>query len=437
MPGKRNPDLPQSATPGVLWDKQAGKWRGKVFNCLKKKIEYTTLFVNEADCVVAINALREKIKNEYWAYCTSLADADELTKGLPHGPDDASKADPKTLYWRPNIQKEYKPFRAVRVSSGKQGFQWAHACQHGHCTSLAVQAVKGGPPQFCMAHGGHCSCPRKQDWHTCRNCNPNVTKIMSQCTTCGDMICIKRRESKGGNGLCAACEEHLRNEATENGSEPPTKGKRWEDLVLDELVTLVVDTEGRVIQYESRDDMSNMLGSNKRRRTGECSTNHQRRPDLLYLVRDEEARIVAALFVEIDENSHGDRDPACEAGKIDETFQAILQLAQKEGAARGAAARARVRTPYCLFLKMNPNACDAPGGAIKLSTRIKDLAERCNNFLNMPPSFFHELSDAGMCMQPHVECLYYHTKQGAKNLEYFKTHAAGALAWHGNVCERV
>ena len=49
----------------------------------------------------------------------------------------------------------------------------------------------------------------------------------------------------------------------------------------------------------------------------------------------------------------------------------------------------------------------------------------------------HELSDAGKCMQPHVECLYYHTKQGAKNLEYFKTHAAGALAWHGNVCERV
>jgi hypothetical protein len=39
-------------------------------------------------------------------------------------------------------------------------------------------------------------------------------------------------------------------------------------------------------------------------------------------------------------------------------------------------------------------------------------------------------------MQPHVECLYYHSKQGAKNLDYFKTHATGALAWHGNVCER-
>ena len=179
-----------------------------------------------------------------------------------------------------------------------------------------------------------------------------------------------------------------------------------------------------------------MLGSDKRRRIGECDTNHQRRPDLLYLVRDEDAHIVAALFVEIDEHSHADRDPACEAGKIDETFQAILQLAQKEGAARGAAARARVRTPFCLFLKFNPNACDAPGGAIKLPTRIKDLAARCKDFLNRPASFFHELSDAGECMQPHVGCLYYHTKQGAKNLDYFETHAEGAWVWHGNMCER-
>jgi hypothetical protein len=435
-----NSDLPQSATPGVVWDKQTGKWRGVLNNQLKRtasggyKTECTAYFVDEADCIKATKALRKKINDEYEAHGTRLAEADPLTKGLPRGPDNAADAEPKKLYWRPNPHIEHKPHRAVRGSAGKSGFGWPRACQHGRCTSLAVQAIKGGPAEFCTAHGG--VCPHGRAWQVCPECGYG-TKSLKKCSNCPTIISHKRKESKGGNGLCPRCEEHLRNEAAENGSEPPAKGKRWEDVVLDELVTLVVDTEGNVICHESRDDMSNMLGSNKRRRAGECSTNHQRRPDLLYLVRDKEARIVAALFVEVDENSHGDRDPACEAGKIDETFQAILQLAQKEGAARGAAARAWVRTPYCLFLKMNPNACDAPGGAIKLSTRIKDLAERCNNFLNMPPSFFHELSDAGMCMQPHVECLYYHTKQGAKNLEYFKTHAAGALAWHGNVCERV
>ena len=437
--GVRNPDLPQSATSGVVWHKQKSKWVGTISNPLKRtasgrpKNEATALFVNEVDCIKATNALRKKIDDAYWAHCTLLAEADQLTKGLPRGPDDAADAEPKKLYWRPNKQNEHKPFRAVRGSVGEQGFRWKAACQHGQCTNVAQQAVKDGPLEFCQKHGGHC--PHKHFWMHCPVCGYG-TKTVNKCSNCPTTLYVKRRVSKGGNGLCAPCEEHLRNEAAENGSEPPTKGKRWEDLVLDELVTLVVDTEGNVIQYESRDNLTHMLGSNKRRRIGECDTNHQRRPDLLYLVRDEEAHIVAALFVEIDEHSHGDRDPKCEAGKIDETFQSILQLAQKEGAARGAAARARVRAPYCLFLKMNPNACDAPGGAIYLPTRVKDLAERCKNFLNKPPSFFHELSDAGECMQPHVECLYYHTKQGAKNLDYFETHTEGAWVWHGNKCER-
>ena len=433
----RNPDLPQSATPGVTWCKKKSKWRGQINNLLKRtasggrKEECTAYFVNEIDCIEATNALRKKINDEYWAHCTLLAEADPSTKGLPRGPDHAVDAELDKLYWRPSPQ--HKPYRAVRGSIGEQGFGWPRACQHGQCTNFAQQAVKGGPVEFCQTHGGHC--PHERFWMDCRECGYGV-KSVRKCSNCPTLLNIKRRESKGGNGLCPRCEEHFRNEAAENGGEPPTKGKRWEDFVLDELVTLVVDTDGNVIQYESRDDMSNMLGSNKRRRTGECDTNHQRRPDLLYLVRDKEARIVAALFVEIDEHSHGDRDPKCEAGKIDETFQAILQLAQKEGAARGAAARARVRTPFCLFLKFNPNACDAPGGAVKLSTRIQTLAVRCNNFLNKPASFFHERSDAGECMQPHVKCLYYHTKQGAKNLEYFETHAVGAWVWHGNMCER-
>ena len=102
-----------------------------------------------------------------------------------------------------------------------------------------------------------------------------------------------------------------------------------------------------------------MLGSNKQRRSGECDTAHQRRPDLLYVVREPvNSRMVAFLSVEVDEDSHCDRDPNCEGGKIDETFQALTKLAQTEGCSKGAAARHDARAPFGLFLKFNPNACD-------------------------------------------------------------------------------
>ena len=152
---------------------------------------------------------------------------------------------------------------------------------------------------------------------------------------------LRQAEVKnGGNGFCVGCEVLLKTEAAVAGSEPPPPNKRWEDVVLDDLIPRVVDEHGMKRPYESRDDHRHMLGSNKRTRSGECDTAHQRRPDLLYVVREPvDSRIVAFLSVEVDEDSHCDRDPNCEGGKIDETFQALTKLAQTEGCSRGAAAR--------------------------------------------------------------------------------------------------
>ena len=437
----------KSDCPGVSWHAPTGKWIGHINNPLKRTIsgwqkhETTPCFSDEQECIEATNALRQRIHVEYWEHCTSLAAADPLTKGLTRGPDDAAEADEKTVYWRPNYRNDHKPYRAVRVSAGKTGVIWVPSCQHGVgaadcCPHQAKQAVEGGPREFCATHGGRC--PHGTKWNRCRKCNePNVTRMMSNCSSCAVRIDAKRQESKGGNGLCSMCEDHAKNEAAENGSDPPAKGKTWENIVLDELIPLVVDKEGLVICYESRDDIRHMLGSNKRSRKGECSTAHQRRPDLLYIVRDADARIVAALLVEVDEHSHTTYTSECEAGKVDETFQSILKLAQEEGKSRLAETRSGdIRTPFLLFYKFNPNACDAPGGAIKLSTRIQVLARMCNTFLNTDPAAFHKLSDEGQCLTPHVQCLYYHTKEGGAHLAYFDEHATGAWNWKGNDCPR-
>ena len=428
---------PQSDELGVKWDKSTGKWRGQINDPLdrresgKQKNVCTPRFADKAACVVATRALREQMDEKYWDTRTELAAADPLTKGLPRGPKDALEAELDVVYWRPNRENDHNPYRVVRT--GLKKVMWLPACQHDGCTLVALQAVQGAAREFCFTHGGHC--PHGHAWITCRECNTNVTKTAACCSLCAKRLTDKRIERNGGTGFCGDCDAKRAADAAEAGHALPPKGKKWEDLVLDELVALVTDTDGNVISCESRDDMSNMLGSNKRRRTGECDTNHQRRPDILWIVRDADARIVAALDVEVDEHSHTDRDPACETGKVDETYQSIVQLAQTEGAAKGAAARAHVRgPPFVLVLKINPNACDAPGPRIPLKERIRVLAEICNNFLRTPAETFHAHAEAGYTTMPNVQCLFYHTKQGAKNLTYFDENTPGAWRWAGNEC---
>jgi hypothetical protein len=229
--------------------------------------------------------------------------------------------------------------------------------------------------------------------------------------------------------------------------------------VLDKLIPKVVDsTTGVPFAFEMRDDMRHMLGSkkedrrqsvveqpgSKRQRRSDssstereskredCDTTKQRRPDLLYLVREpERGRIVAALKVGVDEHSHDGYDPECESGKIDDQFQALQQLAAKEGAATGAVARFDAQMIYCTFLKFNPIACDVTP-AIKLDDRIEVLAKRCSDFLNTPAEEFQKRSAEGEANVPHVECLFYHSKQGKPILDHFNAKADGAWDWRGN-----
>ena len=116
--------------------------------------------------------------------------------------------------------------------------------------------------------------------------------------------------------------------------------------------------------------------------------------------------------------------PNCEGGKIDETFQALTQLAQTEGCSKGAAARHDAVAPFGLFLKFNPNACDV--GRFTLRQRIDVLVRRCNAFLSQPASFFIEGhsgreeapsgGDDVLPLQPREQCCHSRTA-GAEQRE--------------------
>ena len=150
-------------------------------------------------------------------------------------------------------------------------------------------------------------------------------------------------------------------------------------------------------------------------------------------MRDEEGFIAAALLVEVDEDSHTSRKSICEVGKVDETFQSILTFAQNERKMGDAKADEKAsHMPFVVFYKFNPNACDDPGGPIKLDERIQVLANACNKLLNTPASVFHGFSDIGRCMKPGVACLYYHSKRGGHHLAYFDEHCPGQWDWYGN-----
>ena len=284
--------------------------------------------------------------------------------------------------------------------------------------------------------GGASVCPCGRIRSACYHCNPNFAKTAAGCSNqCGNQLSTKRKVTNGGNGLCVGCEVLLKTEAAVAGSEPPPPNQRWEDVVLDRLIPRVVDEHDMKRPYESRDDHRHMLGSNKRRRSGECDTTHQRRPDLLYVVREPvDSRIVAFLSVEVDEDSHCDRKPSCEGDKIDGTIQAVTQLAQKEGCSPGAAARHDARAPFGLFLKFNPNACDV--GLFTLKQRIDVLVRRCNAFLSQPASFFIEAALGSEVMLPDVETMFYHSNKGnsAAILALLEQSNGSHIRWLGNTC---
>ena len=69
-----------------------------------------------------------------------------------------------------------------------------------------------------------------------------------------------------------------------------------------------------------------------------------------------------------------------------------------------------------------------------MATRIDAVAAKVREFLRTPREEFHRRAGAEETILPHVECLYYHTQQGAKHLAYYHQLHGTALHFHGNAC---
>ena len=124
------------------------------------------------------------------------------------------------------------------------------------------------------------------------------------------------------------------------------------------------------------------------------------------------------INVEVDEHSHGDRDPKCETGKIDCTFHAVQERLGKEGVARGAVTK-RPMVPFVVF-RFNPNAYDK--AKFKLDDRVRVLTDLVNSYAHLDAEAIAKLQTHA----PILHVLYYHSKEGGKHLAHYAQHAVAA-----------
>lgn len=423
MAPPRNPNLPHSDHRGVYWNAQKGTWLGKVSDRsvrvgkLPKQIN-VGLFADEQACADAVAAKRVEVEAAIATKLHAMAQELEHTRGLPLRPTSAADAEPKTAYYGEKLNgakgeaKEFGPTRYVRVAckSDPCGFIFAAGCRAfldsgAPCTNNAAHNGK-----HCNRHGGGFKVGEGRGNGVCTHC-----KTMA--------IRPKRQPQHGGNGLCPTCENHLKAEAAANGSEAPLEpNQRWEDVVFAQLLPLIRYADGTPFPPDQRDERKGGgLGTSKsQKRRRECDTLTNRFPDGLWVLRDERARAVLVVIVEVDEDSHGDRDPTCESGKIDDTFQALQDKLAKEGAARGAVARHDAQMLPIVTIRVNPNAYDKK--IVKLPERVKAVAAVVRAYLQMDA----ETREALQTHAPIVHVLYYHTKEGARNLAHYAAKAAEA-----------
>jgi hypothetical protein len=385
----------------------------------RTKLVYVGLFADEQACADACAAKRAEVEAAIAKKLHAMAQELEHTRGLPLRPKHAADAEPETAYYGEKgygvrgEPKAFGPTRLVRSAckSKPGGFALLPCCRTflesgAPCTSLAARDRK-----HCNLHGGGFKVGEARGNSFCTHCK--TTHLRE-----------KRRPQHGGNGLCPTCETHLKTEAAANGHDGPTKSQRWEDVVFDQLLPLITYADGKTpFPPDQRDERrGGGLGTsvNVRKRRRECETTTNRFPDALWVLRDERGRAVMALAVEVDEHSHGDREPKCESGKIDDTFQALQDKLAKEGAARGAVARHDAQMLPIVTIRVNPNAYDKK--IVKLPERVKAVAAVVRAYLQMDA----ETREALQTHAPIVHVLYYHTKEGARNLAHYAAKAAEA-----------
>ena len=413
----------KSTYPGVYWHSKSGKWSGiasdrSVRVGRNHKLVHVGLFDDEKACAEAAAAKREEIEVAIANKLHEMAQELPHTRNLPLRPTNAADAAPYTAYYgemrnceNRGDAKVFGPTRWVRTTCkhSTNGARFKPCCQAflGSGEPCTQVAHKNGN---CLLHGGGPSTGEGGSAH-CVYCK---TTYLNR----------KRLKRNGGNGLCAGCEARLNAEAAAAGVDaPPAPTERWEDLVFRKLLPLVTYADGAPFPPDQRDERrGGGLGTSKAvKRRRECDTTTNRFPDGLWVLRDaRDGRALLVVIVEVDEHSHSDRDPACESGKIDDTFQALQDRLQKEGAATGAAARHGAYMVPIVFVKLNPNAYDGPRTG--LDARVATVAALVNSYAHKSADELEDLD----CRAPIVHVLYYHSKEGAPLLAHFAAKAPAA-----------
>ena len=425
MAPPRKPGSPHSDFPGVGWNAQSGKWYGKVYDRSvrvgkKAKSIHVGYFVDEQACADATAAKQAEVEASIAQKLHAMAQELEHTRGLPPRPKRPVDAAPETAYYGEKTYgfkgsgepKEFVPTRLVRMTSKSKpgGFDFLPCCRAFLDSGAPCPSLAKNDHKHCIQHGG--------------GFRVGEARGNSFCTHCKTMALRKLRQPQhGGEGLCPTCEAHLQAKAAANGAEAPLETqKRIEEHVFELLLPLLKYADGAPFPPDQLDERKGGgLGDPKyKKRRRECDTTTNRFPDGLWVLRDEDGHIVLLVIVEVDEDSHRDRDPKCESGKVDDTFQALQDVVLKEGARRGAVARHGAHMVPVVLLRVNPDAYDGP--RTKLKDRVQAVADRFHHYAHMDAAERAKLPTDG----PIVHVMYYHSKQGAQNLAHLQEVAPQA-----------
>ena len=424
MPPPRKPGVPHSDHPGVVWNKKLSKWRGtvqdrSVRSGKRAKRIHVGYFDDEQVCAAAVAAKRAQVDAAIAAKLHAMAQALDHTRGLPLRPKRPADAEPETAYYGEKRlgtrgsgePKAFGPTRLVRAADKSRpgGFHFLPCCIATLDSGAPCTTMASTDRQHCMRHGGGFRVGEATGNSFCTYCKTTA-------------LGLKRQPNHGGNGLCPACETQLKAEAAENGHEGPTKSQRWEEVVFEQLLPLITYSDGTPFPPDQRDERKGGgLGtSSTKKRRRECDTTTNRFPDCMWILRDERGRALLVISVEVDEHSHTDRDPDCETGKVEDTFQSLQERCKHEGAATGSAGRIDGDMVPVVVLRFNPNAYDK--AKVKLDDRIRVLADLIHSYAHMDAEAIAKLQTHA----PILHVLYYHSKEGGKHLAHYAQHAVDA-----------
>jgi len=147
----------QSATPGVIWNSNAKKWTGQIYDRLELKNIYTSpsYFVHEEDCKKAVAKLRAEEEGRFETEVAKRVAGDPKLAGLPHAPKDAKDAAKGTVYWHVDHKTKYVPYRVI-VYGSQEKLRYDRACQD--CHQVAFPNTPKGKVTHCKQHGGGKRC---------------------------------------------------------------------------------------------------------------------------------------------------------------------------------------------------------------------------------------------------------------------------------------